>query len=296
MTEPIEVEGQVIHRKPNAVEGDVEFVIILNYQYEKIKITTTKEEIKQNYIFPDENEPTECCDFTSCLLHYTHSQKYNELQSLEERQIINHNLKKINKIKKNKNFIVKQRYKYAKKSVTDLFSTLDLNFCELKQKYLFTALYDSDFVIFINNKNEKTKEKPFHPLCIAFINFKKEHDIQFLYISIFASDRKYGNCGGNLMNSIKYIAKLIKYSEIRLDSLNTINATQFYKNNNFIENENKKNHFVYQLKDDYATFKKLPPIKGEVSLIDQTECSNNKNGGKTKKKSRKSKKNKTRTI
>ena len=292
MTEPIKVEGQLIHRKPNAVEGDVEFVVILNYQYEKINITTTKEEINQNYIFPDENEPTECCDFRPYVLHYKKSQKNRDLQNLEEKLFINDNLKKIKNIKKNKNFIVKQRYKSGK----DLFSTLDLNFCEIKQKHLFIALYDSDFVIFINNKKEKTKEKPFHPLCIAFVNFKTENDIPFLYISIFASDRKYGNCGGNLMNSIKYIAKLINFSEIRLESLDTVNATQFYKTNEFLENKDKDNHFVYDVNDTDATFIKLPPIEGEVSII-QTKSSNNKTtGGKTKKKSKKSKKNKTRTI
>jgi hypothetical protein len=177
-------------------------------------------------------------------------------------------------------------------------------FCGLPLEYVKKSLFSSDFIIFINNGID---DSIYQPKCIAFIIVLKDsNNHKFLYISMICSDEKWGLCGGFLMNTIKYIATILKCNEIRLDSVDTNNALKFYKNNNFINYEIspvKYNHYYHVIPED-AVFHPAPVIQGHVSitpwylpLIENQGYGKKNNFTKTKKrkmKKRKMKKRKSR--
>jgi hypothetical protein len=108
----------------------------------------------------------------------------------------------------------------------------------------------------------------YRPLCIAFIKIYKKGDNNFLYISTICSDKKFGQCGNFLMNTIKYVATLLNCNEIRLESVSNKKTKQFYKENGFVDINDSPvdyDHFYYTLQED-SVYKPPSAIPGKVSL------------------------------
>jgi len=181
--------------------------------------------------------------------------------------------KRINEIKKdlennhNTSFLIKNR---KDTNDIDIFEkVLDYmkktNFCNLNSNYIKTSIYKSDFIIFINNG---LNDSIYEPMCIAFINVYNDKHHKILYISTFCSNRKLGQCGEFLMNTIKYIATLLNCKFIYLNSINDTNTLNFYEKNKFINIENgpvKYDHF-YLIEPEDKKYKQPPAIQGNISL------------------------------
>jgi len=151
---------------------------------------------------------------------------------------------------------------------------IETQFCEFKDSYMRKrykqeSIYYSDFIIFINDGFVNDTYKP---MCIAFIKIYEQphNNNKFLYILLFCSNRKMGQCGSFLMNIIKYVATLLNCNEIRLDSVSEKPVYNFYNSNGFI-NKNAKpkvdySHY-YPIQPVDAVFKPAETIRGEVSII-----------------------------
>lgn len=150
---------------------------------------------------------------------------------------------KINK----SNFIILNRIKDDKdlyKEIDDIISTVTGTWCELNPFYMSIQLYESDFIIFINDG--KFNENEYKPLCIAYIKLYDVNKYRFLYISTLCSDRNYGECGSKLMNAIKYLSSLLECGEIILDSVDDYNTIEFYKSQKFIDIESLLPHYNFK--------------------------------------------------
>jgi len=150
---------------------------------------------------------------------------------------------------------------------------LENQFCEFEDTYMRNSykqesIYYSDFIIFIN---DGFVIDTYNPMCIAFIKIYEQPDNnnKFLYILLFCSNRKMGQCGSFLMNIIKYVATLLNCNEIRLDSVAEKYVYNFYKKNGFI-NKNADPNVVYNhyypIQSNDAVFKPAETIQGEVSI------------------------------
>ena len=136
------------------------------------------------------------------------------------------------------NFIILNRIKNDKDlyyEIDNIISTMKGTWCQLNPFYMSRQLYESDFIIFINDG--KFNENEYKPLCIAYIKLYDVNKYRFLYISVLCSDRNYGEGGSKLMDAIKYLAALLECSEIILYSVDDYNTIEFYKSQKFIDIE-----------------------------------------------------------
>lgn len=198
---------------------------------------------------------------------------------------IKHNLDK-----NDGNFSIKYR---MNETETDIFTKIaeylyTSGFCKLGSRYINTSLDESDFVIFIN---DGMSDSVYRPLCIAFIKIYKKGDNNFLYISTICSDKKFGQCGKFLMNTIKYVATLLNCNEIRLESVSDKKTKKFYKENGFVDINNSPvdyDHFYYTLQED-SVYKPPSAIPGKASIAWHERIkmgSEQLEGGKYKRKQR----------
>jgi len=174
-----------------------------------------------------------------------------------------------NKLQKGEpTFLIKDR---INKTDDDIFQTIfeyneKTSFCELSPDHIYRSIYNSDFVIFINNG---ISDSVYEPMCIAFIEiYKKDSETNFLYISTFCSNKNFGQCGTFLMNTIKYIATLLNCNEIRIESANEENTLDFYERNRFTNISSDPvgytHYYITRPKD--SVFKPLPDIQGNASI------------------------------
>jgi len=271
-----------LKKKPSAIERELNFVILLNNNYT---------EPKKGSILKSKLKNTTMIDYISHKLNYI-SQKFRYIpKEKKERE----HIKNISRVLTEKEyFIIKNRFTDEKDLFTEIIN--NDNFCNLDLSYVNDVIYNSDFIIFINNLEKVNEKTPFSPLCMAFINLENENFTsydkeipiikKYLYISIFCSDQNYGECGRYLMSSIKHIAYLLGCSEIRLESVDTQNTLNFYNKNNFNMITDYNHYYIVNNED--AIYKPLPNIEGDVQIKkDENE------GGKMKKNKRK---NKSKTI
>ena len=195
---------------------------------------------------------------------------------------------KINK----SNFIILNRIKNDKdlyKEIDDMISGFTGTWCELNPFYMSRQLYESDFIIFINDG--KFNENEYKPLCIAYIKLYDVNKFRFLYISILCSDRNYGECGSKLMNAIKYLSSLLECSEIILYSVYDYNTIKFYKRQKFIDIESLLPYYNFKYIESllpYYNFKYIvsnedkiyqhPIIEGNTTVLESSPVL----GGKSK--------------
>jgi hypothetical protein len=238
--------------KPSAIERELNVIIVLNNK--KDSIQNQVEQIRQDEEM-ETREPTNTNTYT-----------------LEGQIVTGRDVKDIKyKLEKEKDkFLIKDR---INETDTDIFETIlnynkETLFCKLSRGYIYDTIYDSDFVIFINNG---INDSDYKPMCIAFIEIyenNNNNDKNFLYISTFCSDTNFGQCGTFLMNTIKYVATLLNCDEIRLESVNDKNTKKFYKENGFkrISFDPVEYNHYYNIIPKDADFKPLDVIKGNVSI------------------------------
>ena len=194
-------------------------------------------------------------------------------------------------------FIIKDRKTKSSEDIFDIVSNYasETEFCQLGSSYVRSSVNTCDFIVFINDKHSVTEKQQYVPLCIATINIYKNEVTQknILFIDIFCSDAKYGQCGTYLMNTIKYIASLLNCSEIRLVSVYNRNTLEFYKRNGFYDiysSPERYNHYYIMTPDD-SMYKRLNSIEGTAILGDirEEDMYTGVEGGNSKKRFRKTK-------
>lgn len=271
-------------RKINALERQFDILIVLN--------TSSNDDLEQP---------------TYTLSGHTHHR--NEPPIIENRRHRRQKVKitpksksietKINNINEDNKFIVLNSTPFFQKIIKYNDKT---GFCDLSPQYIAGELYDSDFVIILNDSliDNNDDEKPFAPLCMAFakIIHNKANDTDILYITCLCSNPQTYNCGSYLIQLLKYIStEGFDCSEIRVDSVKE--ASSFYKKQGFIEKKHKsleereKEHEVQEV-IDYNLFYPLkynekytrpPSIKGIPKYIGVSSSSSSS----TRKRSHKSK-------
>jgi len=258
--------------KPSAIQREFNVIIVLNNEKEDTiqKKPEQVQQIREIEMVNLKHEPT-----------YT----------LEGQIVTGGGVEDIkSKLKKGEhNFFIKDR---INETDNDIFETIfeyikKTLFCRVSLGYLYGAIDESDFVIFISNG---ISDSVYEPMCIAFIQiYKKKNDKNFLYISTFCANEKFGQCGTFLMDTIKYIATLLNCDEIRLESLDYKNTRDFYNRNKFERISFypvEYNHF-YKIEPNDAIFKPPPVIEGNASISGDSNPDTMKTeGGKYTKKSR----------
>lgn len=253
------------------------------------------------YLLEGKVEHTPEFDFTQLIPKIKDT---NELKSKEKTE--QENIEKYKDIiessqNANEKFIIEYR---KTKHKQDIFQKIlkyfndNLDFCQLNPIYVRDSLFDSDFIMFINdiNTNTSNEVKQYFPLCMAFMkvfNNNVTHK-NYIYISTFCSDLRFGQCGTYLMNTIKYVASLLNCSEIRLDSVRSSNTLKFYKSHGFNdinESSTAYSHY-YILTPEDSNYKRVPAITGTARIIENTSVE----GGNSIRKNIKSKKSKKRTL
>jgi len=235
--------------KPSAIERELNIIIVLNNLKDSENLTQIKK--KEIEMVDLSGEPT-----------YTlEGQIVPKGGGVED---IKNDLEKVDH-----QFSIKYR---KNETDSDIFEEIlnyndETNFCNLGLRYLNKSILESDFIIFINNG---MNDLVYRPMCIAFIKIYKNNynNNNFLYISTFCSDKRFGQCGTFLMDTIKYVATILNCNEIRLESISKQNTIEFYKKNGFNDIYNtpvEYNHY-YLITPEDAVFKPLSAIQGKASL------------------------------
>ncbi len=253
-------------RKQSAVQREFNIVIVLNN--EEVESEKSKKKSKK---IPKKKE-IEMTVFNK-LERESHRESESEPIYTLEGKIVSkgggvEDIKR-NLDKNDGNFSIKYRMNETETD-TDIFTKIakylyTSGFCKLGSRYIYTSLDESDFVIFIN---DGMSNSVYTPLCIAFIKIYKKGDNNFLYISTICADKKFGQCGKFLMNTIKYVATLLNCNEIRLESVSNKKAKQFYKENGFVDINDSPvdyDHFYYTLQED-SVYKPPSAIPGKASI------------------------------
>jgi hypothetical protein len=271
--------------KPSAIERELEIVIILNNdtdsnyeedeEQESIKEKARREEQELKEAFKD-------ADNRIIIKDRINQTRDNDIY----KQILD--------------YMKQKQFCYMKQE----------NFCVTKRKYInyedgdySCCIYYSNFIIFINDGfiDRNSEMTSYKPMCIAFIKIYEDPDnkYKFSYISLICSNQKMGQCGSFLMNIIKYVSKLLKCDEIRVNSIPEEDVYEFYKRNGFNEKKEVKKveyNYYYPINPEDAVFNPPHPIKGEISIkLSEDQEEGEVHGGKSKKRKSKNKKRKNKS-